>query len=396
MVDWDRVEQLREKGWDWDRIADDPKVGFHPDASVHDSGRALRGLYHRQRSRIERGKGDGGNGRSSRKLDAEVTERVWTLPRIGYLLTPILGIWGLLAYVAPSPIGILLPAVPWLAIALAVAAFVLLFGLLRSSGKRWTPVFRTTVVYGIVLGIVISGVVGLTGYVAFGCPYLPPASTLAGLPGPGWTKASVTPWQIDGLPTVYFYGASWCPYCSAGSWTIYKALSDFGKVTGAGSALGYSSLSDVSPGTPEIILANIGFSSSTISFVINEDTSGVDGNFPATANCFEAGYVAAYSGSAIPFVVINGQYIHAGSPIIDPNNLASWNYASSSTSGGASTVLSEVQSENGTAWQVVQAQAWWIMAFITRATGDSVTSLASEYGWSAATKSAVTGYLAQF
>jgi hypothetical protein len=51
MVDWDRVEQLRSKGWDWDQIAEDEKVGFHPDASVHDPGRALRGLYHRQRSR---------------------------------------------------------------------------------------------------------------------------------------------------------------------------------------------------------------------------------------------------------------------------------------------------------------------------------------------------------
>jgi hypothetical protein len=41
MVDWDRVEQLRSKGWDWERIAADPKVGFHPEASVHDEiGRA--------------------------------------------------------------------------------------------------------------------------------------------------------------------------------------------------------------------------------------------------------------------------------------------------------------------------------------------------------------------
>ena len=51
MVDWDRVEELRSKGKDWDEIADDPKVGFHPDSSVHEAGRALRGLYHRQRLR---------------------------------------------------------------------------------------------------------------------------------------------------------------------------------------------------------------------------------------------------------------------------------------------------------------------------------------------------------
>lgn len=398
MVDWDRVEQLRERGWDWDRIADDPKVGFHPDASVHDAGRALRGLYHRQRSRIERGKGEPSSGRSSKKSDAGVTEHVWTLARIGYLATPIFGLWALLAYVAPSPVGILLPAIPWLAIGFAVAAFVLGFGLLRTSGARWTPAFRTTVVYGVVIGLVISGLVGITGYLAYGCPYLPPASTATGLPGPGWTKVSVSPWQDAGKPVVFFYGASWCPYCSAGSWTIYKALSQFGTVTGAGNALGYSSLTDTAAGTPEIILAKVGYSSSTISFVVDEDTSGVDGTFPGTSNCYEAGYVSAYSGSAIPFLVINGQYIHAGTPIINPDNLANWNYASvqSGSSQGATAVFDQVNAENGSAWSVVQDQAWWIMAFITKATGENVSNLAAEYGWSAATKSAVTGYLAQF
>ena len=393
MVDWDRVEQLRSKGWDWDQIAEDEKVGFHPDASVHDPGRALRGLYHRQRSREGR-RGENGPSRPS-KRSGPVTERIWTLPRIGYLVTPIFGIWAGLAYVAPSPVGILVSAIPWLAIAFAVAAFILLFGLLRASGKRWTPVFRTTVISGVILGLVIAGLVGLTGYLAFGCPYLPPAATLAGQPGPGWSKASVGPWQQDGKPIVYFYGASWCPYCSAGSWTIYKALSEFGSVSGAGSSLGYSSLSDTAPGTPEIILAKVGFSSTTISFVVNEDTSGVEGTFPATGNCYEQAYVSAYSGSAIPFLVVNGQYIHAGTPIIQPTDLSGYNYASSGSSGGASTVLSQVQSENGTAWSVVSSQAWWIMAFLTKASGESVTTLAAEYHWSAATQSAVTGYVAQ-
>jgi hypothetical protein len=393
MVDWDRVEQLRSKGWDWEQIAEDEKVGFHPDTSVHDTGRALRGLYHRQRSREGR-RGETAPARSSKK-SAAITERVWTLPRIGYLATPVFGVWAGLAYVAPSPVGILLSAIPWLAIALAVAAFLLLFGLLRSSGKRWTPVFRTTVITGVIVGLLVAGLVGLTGYLAFGCPYLPPAATLAGEPGPGWSKASVGPWQQDGKPIIYFYGASWCPYCSAGSWTIYKAISEFGSVSGAGNALGYSSTSDVYAGTPEIILANVGYSSSTISFIANEDTSGVEGTFPGTSNCYEQAYVTAYSGSAIPFLVVNGQYIHAGTPIINPAGLSDYTYANAGTTGGASTVLSQVQNENGTAWSAIQDQAWWIMAFLTKATGESVSTLAAEYHWSAATQSAVTGYLAQ-
>jgi thiol-disulfide isomerase/thioredoxin len=386
MVDWDRVEQLRSKGWDWDRIAADPKVGFHPDASVHDEGRALRGLYHRQRSRDGRKSRETPTPRASKK-EAEITERKWNLPRIGYLLTPLFGIWFLLAYLAPSPVGLLLPAIPWLAIGLAAAAFLLLFGLLRTQGKRWTPVFRTTLITGILLGVVVSASVGVTG-VVLGCPYLPPASTLSSTAAPGWSHANVGAWQESGKPVLYFYGASWCPYCSAGSWTIYKALSDFGSVTGAGSALGFSSLSDTAPGTPEIILADIGYSSSSISFVVTEDTSGVDETFPGTTNCVEQAYVGAYGGGAIPFVVINGQYIHALTPIISPTDLGSWSY--SNTGGtGASTVLQQVNAENGSAWSAVSGQAWWIMALLVKSTGDSVSSLATEYSWTAATRNAV-------
>ena len=392
MVDWDRVEQLRSKGWDWDRIADDPKVGFHPDSSVHDAGRALRGLYHRQRSRADRTGKEVSAPRTPKK-DIEFSERVWTLPRVGYLLTPTFGIWFLLAYVAPSPVGVLLGAIPWLAIGLAVAAFVLLFGLLRTSGKRWSPVFRTALISGIVLGLVIAGSVAVVGYLAFGCPYLPPAASLAGTPGPGWTYANVAPWQQDGKPVVYFYGASWCPYCSAGSWTIYKALREFGTVTGAAGALGFSSLSDVYAGTPEIILADIGYSSSTISFVVTEDTSGVDGTFPGTTDCYEQAYVSAYSDNAIPFLVINGQYIHAATPIIDPATLSNYTYSASGGDGN-SLVLGQVNSESGSAWNATQDQAWWIMTFLVKATGDSVSSLATQYGWSTQTRNAVTGDLA--
>lgn len=397
MVDFDRVEQLRSKGWDWDRIAEDPKVGFHPDASVHDPGRALRGLYHRQKSREGRTGKEPSASRPSKK-DVEITQRVWTLPRIGYLLTPLFGIWFLLAYVAPSPVGVLLSAVPWLAIGVAVAAFILLFGLLRTSGKRWTPVFRTTLITGIVLGLVISALVGVTGYLAFGCPYLPPGSTLAGTPAPGWAHANVGAWQEGGKPVLYFYGASWCPYCSAGSWAIYKALSELGSVSGPGGplsgALGFSSLTDTDPGTPEIIIADLGFSSTTISLVVVEDTSGVQDTFPPTTTCYETAYNGAYSGGAIPFVVINGQYIHANTPIIQPPTLSAYTY--SNTGGaGASTVLGQVQSENGSAWSAVSSQAYWIMALLTKASGASVSSLATEYGWTPATKTAVTGYLGQ-
>lgn len=391
MVDWDRVEQLRSKGWDWDRIAADPKVGFHPEASVQDAGRALRGLYHRQKSRAGRKGTESPIIRPSKEAQ-EATERKWTFARIGYLATPIFGIWFVLAYVAPSPVGILVPAIPWLAIGLALAAFLLVFGLLRTPGKRWNSMFRTTLLVGIVVGLFVSGLVGVTGYLAFGCPYLPPVSSLTGLPGPGWAKAGVGAWQEGGQPVLYFYGASWCPFCSASSWAIYKALTEFGTVSGT--TLGFSSLTDTAAGTPEIVLANANIASKTISLRVTEDTSGVDGTFPGTTDCFEQAYVGAYSGGSIPFLVINGQYVHGGSSIIDPTLLASYTY--SATGGtGASTVLQQVQQENGTAWSVISTQAWWIMAFLAKSSGSSVATLASEYGWSSTTKSEVSGFVGQ-
>jgi hypothetical protein len=397
MVDWDRVEQLRDKGWDWDRIAEDPKVGFHPETSVRDPGRALRGLYHRQKSRESRTGGrDTSPSKSTQKQQEQVRERRWSLVRVGYLITPLFGLWAVLAYAAPSPVGVLVPFFPWLALGLALSAIILLFALWRTQEKRWSTVFRTSVVAGAVIGLAVAGGLGVTSYI-IGCPYLPPASTLTGTPGPGWTQASVSSWQEGGRPVLYFYGASWCPYCSASSWTLYKALSEFGTVTNAGSSLGWSSSVDVYPGTPEIILGDLGFSSTTITFIVNEDLTGVDGSFPAASGCIEQAYVTAYSGSAIPFVVINGQYVHASSPIINPADLQSWSLTSDGQMGPG-TILGQVNSENGSsgsAWPVLQTQAWWIMTFLTKATGETVSTLAAQYKWSTATQNAVSSDLSQ-
>ena len=374
MVDWDRVEQLRSKGWDWDRIAADPKVGFHPEASVRDEGRALRALYHRHRSK--EGRRESEPTRPTRK-DEAAHERRWTLPRVGYLLVPIFGLWALLAYLAPSPVGVLIPAFPYLLIALAGAAFVLFFGLFRTQEKRWTPLFRTTLIVGIILGLVVAGVVGISSYV-LGCPYLPPS--LASEPA-GWSKASVSPWQEGGSPVFYFYGATWCPYCSASSWAMWKALTEFqtgfnGGTNGIpGTSFYYSNPGDVYPSTPEVVLGLASVSSPAVAFQVSEYlwtlSSGVAGTFPGTSNCIQQAYVSAYSGGSIPFVVINGQYIHAGATIIDPNDLSTW---ADSANGGYGAVASSVLEESGTPWSVVQSQAAWITAFVVKSDGFSTVA----------------------
>lgn len=388
MVDWDRVEELRSKGRDWDEIADDPKVGFHPDKSVQEPGRALRGLYHRQRSR-QRRQGETTSTPSASKQDREKAERKWTLPRVGYLLVPIFAIWFVIAYLVPSPVGLVLPAIPYLALGLVIAAFLLLFGLFRSTGARWSKVYRTTLVSGIVFGLVISGVIGLGGYLFFHCPVLPSSGTSE--PG-GWTKVSVSAWQDGGRPVVFFYGATWCPYCSASSWAIWKALVDFGQVSPSPPPFDYSSASDINRLTPEVVLAGLSLSSTSVSLQVVEDTSGVGGTFPGTSNCVQQAYFSAYGGGAIPFTAVNGQFVHGGASLVSPSSLANW---AGGANGGASSVWNQVSSENGSAWSAVQDQTWWIMAFLTKSSGETVTQLTAQYHWSSATQSGVQTRLSQ-
>ena len=394
MVDWDRVEELRSKGWDWKAIAADPKVQFHPDASAGEPGRALRALYHRS-GRRERHAVE--ENRRPRRLSKEETERRWTLTRVGYLAVPLVGVWFGLAFVAPSPVGLLVPAIPYLALGLAAVAFVLIYALWRrTEGRRWTTVYRTTVIGGVVLGLVVSGGIGLAYSLIFGCPYLPPASSLTADGGSGWSTGPLPSWTSGGSPVVFFYGATWCPYCSASSWAIYKALSGYGTVSNT--PLNHSSLSDIYKGTPEIVLANAQLSSKNghgpaVAFEAAEDTSGTEGNLPGTASCVQQAYVSAYA-TGIPFLVIGGTWVHQGT-LIDPAGLGPWAYPNMSTNG-PSQVKTSVDTESavtgGNPWLVIQNQAWWIMAYIAKDLGytsTSVSTLSGEYGWSSTTLSNV-------
>jgi hypothetical protein len=312
-------------------------------------------------------------------------------------MVPALGIWCALAYVAPSPVGLVLPAIPYLALGLAVMAFLLCFGLFRSNAARWTKVFRSTVVSGIIFGLVISGIIAIGGILIFGCPFLPPASAGTSQTAPGWISIGVSPWHQDNSPVLYFYGATWCPYCSASSWPIWKALSGFGTVTGT--SLGYSAEDNI----PEIVLANAAvtpFSASSSSYVtltVSEDISGNTGTFPTTSSCYELAYVTAYSGSSIPFVVINGQYVHGGSSLISPSVI-------NSQAGTPNQIFSQVANGNGNAWNNTQSQTWWMMAFIAKSNGATFSNLAQQpyykkwtqsNGWGSDTQSSVSADLAQ-
>jgi hypothetical protein len=385
MVDWDRVDELRDAGESWSDIAADPKVGFHPDASVGDPGRALRALYHHDRARRARqAPAPAPKRRPTRDL-----EQRWTLVRIGFLLVAVVGVWCALAYAAPSPVGLLVPAIPYLALILAAVAALLLFALWRTRERRWSAVFRTTVIGGLVLGLIFSGMVGVVGALVFGCPYLPPSTAVPSISTSGWHGDSGLPaWTENGKPVVYFFGAVWCPYCSASSWAIWKALTEFGTVTGA--KTGYSSSTDVYPSTPEMVLAGVQLGASApIAFQVSEYTGSVEGTAPSTSTCFQLAYVTAYSGGSIPFAVVDGKYVHGGTTIVDPANLTTWK------ASGAATVKNDVANETGQPWTVVQSQTWWIMAFLAKAIGTPVSVLATEAPkhWSSATIRAVNADL---
>jgi Domain of unknown function (DUF929) len=396
MVDWDRVDELRGKGWDWERIAADPKVGFHPDASAGRPGRALRALYHRARRGTPSSPGRVSNPDRPGRRNLGPG---WNLTRAGYLAVPFVGIWFLLAYVAPSPVGLLLPAIPWIGLALAVVAFVLIYALWRTSGaKRWSPLLRSTLVSGIVLGLMFSGVVGLVGAFAYGCPYLPPAASLSSTPAPGWATGHLPSWTQNGKPVLYFYGATWCPYCSASSWAIWKALIEFGTVSG--NYTSHSSLTDVYAGTPEMVLASTTLSSPHIAFQVSEYSGTTDGDTPATSSCREQAYLTAYSAGSIPFLVIGGTYVHGGNTLIDPTGLADYTVENDSSNGPA-TVEQFVHDEtNSPAWTAVQGAAWWIMAILIKVMGGNdatVSTLATQVSpsWTASTQANVTKDLNQ-
>lgn len=360
MTDWDRIERLRSKGWDWDRIAADEKVEFHAEEGAGDPGRALRALYYQRRSRAQRrpsgtGKdsddgGDAGGGARSKSR--------WSFARIGFLLVPLTGLWLVLALAFPSPIGVFVTAIPDLAIALLASAAVLGFGLLR-AGERWNTTFRNTLIAGSVLGLVVAGGIGVIA-IAEGCPSLSASSSSE---PQSWSKSPNAAWSSNGAPVLFFYGAYACPYCSATSWAIYYALTKVGSATNV--VYGHSSPSDVYASTPEIDLDQLSVVSQYVDLVATENHDPTVAQGPGTSSCIQQAYISAYDSCTtcgIPFVVLNGQYWHEGT-IVEPQNGTS-NFALNSYS--PQQVMGNLQNQSGPAWDLIGPEAYWILSFIVK------------------------------
>jgi hypothetical protein len=374
MVDWDLVDKRRAKGWDWERIAADPKVGFHADESAGDPGRALRALYYQRRSKVKRQSGDAGPAGADSESSGSRTTSPYA--RIGFILAPMFAIWLVLALLFPSLIGTIggstVSVIPYVGLALGVGAFLLGFGLLRSA-DRWTHQLRVALTLGIVLGIVVAGSVALVGVIA-GCPNLSLATT--GEPQ-NWTRSPNAAWTIDGATTFFFFGAVACPYCSASSWAIWYALGQFGQWSGV--VPSHSSPTDVYSSTPALDLSSAALQSSYVAPVIAESSNPNTIVVPSVG-CPGSAYVGSYdSGGSIPFAVVNGQFIHNGA-IVDPGQLRQSPGNPNAPALSYGQMMEEMNNQTGAGWNAVSGPADCIMALVWHADGHAPGAVTGNAG----------------
>jgi hypothetical protein len=357
MVDWDLVERRRSKGWDWERIAEDPKVGFQADDAAGDPGRALRALYFQRKSKAKRRSSSD----SAADLDAADPEKRWTLERVAAILAPLFAIWFVVALLVPSPVGTFLPAIPWLVILLLLSIGLLAFALLRST-SRWNTAIRNSLIAGVVLGLVFSGAFGVAALVS-GCPTLSPNTS--GEPS-SFEKASDPIWTQNGASVFFFYGSAACPYCSASSWAMMVALEAFGTLSGT--YQDRSNPSDVYPNTPEVVLANAVLQSKYVSLQVAESTDDNEILAASTNGCYQSSYVSTYdSVGSIPFVVVGGQYLHVGA-MVNPADLEGLT---------AQDVQGQINNQSGAAWNAISPTAYLLEAFLVKTDGGQPSSVAN-------------------
>jgi hypothetical protein len=359
MTDWNRVQRLRAKGYDWTSVAEDPKVGFTPAEGVGDPGRALKALYLARKSHSSR-RPRGGNADGTGAV--ERPSRIWggRLEVLG--LGVIIGsaVWMMTALAFPS-VAVVLPALPpkipdiFLVVCggAALLAFPLILGLAPLE-DHWKKGFAA----GLGLAVVFAGGAGLF-VIAEGIPNL--SSDTSPGPGAGWEKAPNPAWESGGKPVVFFYGSEACPFCSASSWAIERALAAFGTLTGTGYSA--SNPGDTYPNTPEVALAGSSLTSAYLSWDVKEGSDRTQISEPAVS-LTEQAYLNAYS-SGIPFVVIGGTYIHTGT-IVDPASLIDPSTSQPYTAAEVAQSLSNAN-PNDPVYSAIESQVVFLEAYCAKA-----------------------------
>ncbi|HEV8049221.1 MAG TPA: DUF929 family protein, partial [Thermoplasmata archaeon] len=280
---------------------------------------------------------------------------------VAAILTPLFGVWFVLALLIPSPVGTFLPAIPYLVILTLGAIGVFAFALLRST-NRWTTTIRNSLAIGVVLGLVLAGVFGVSALVS-GCPTL--TSATSGEPS-GFEKVNDAAWTVNGATAFFFYGSTACPFCSASSWAMEVALRAFGTLSGT--SFDRSNPGDNYPNTPEVVLAGAILQSPYVDLQVAESTNDNQITSAPTSGCYQSSYVSAYDSLLnIPFVVIGGQYVHVGA-LVNPANLAGLT---------APEVQGQIDNQSGAAWNSISPTAYLLEAFLVKTDGGVPTSLAN-------------------
>ncbi|MCI4330597.1 MAG: DUF929 domain-containing protein [Thermoplasmata archaeon] len=350
------MNRLRAKGYDWKSIADDPKVGFTHSDDSGDPGRALKALYLTRKSRSTRSGKPGTPGESGEDSPTAAPRR-WggRLEVLGVALIIAGLVWVAVALAFPS-VAVLIPALPprvpdiFLVVIAGIAVLLvpLVLGL-APFADHW----KKGLAAGLALAVVLAGGSGLLA-IAAGIPNLSPDTTQG--PGVGWEKAPNPNWESAGKPVVFFYGSEACPFCSASSWAIERAMASFG--TWSGLSYASSNPADTYPNTPEVALSSSSLLSAYLSWDVKEgsDTSRIS---EPDVSLTEQAYLNAYDTGGIPFFVVGGTYIHVGT-IVDPQALQ------------GQTVTSVQQSlqtanPNDPVYATIEAQVVYLEAYFAKA-----------------------------
>jgi hypothetical protein len=193
----------------------------------------------------------------------------------------------------------------------------------NSTSSNLTPAPQSVVNEITQVPLSVSNQVGTNSSTAVSAPV-----AVAHLKPLNWANA-----QGVHLPTVYYYGAEYCPFCAAQRWPLIVALSRFGTFTGLGEIS--SSSADYAPNTPTFSFVHATYTSKYITFDSVESTTNVvdpkTGTWyplqtPTNAelknlNKYDAPqYISDISeAGSIPYITFNDHYFAGGasfSPLI--------------------------------------------------------------------------------
>jgi hypothetical protein len=362
MTDWERVERLRSKGLDWESIAEDPKVEFHTEVRAGTPGRALKALYLERKSKRKRSGRVGSDGGDSDDAAPAHRRLPGRLIALGIVLLLLGGIWALIASFEPIARA-LVPLVPYIVGIIVLGAVLLGAAFVIGGSFRDLTSLRKVVVVGVVLGLVVAGSVALIAF-ELGIPVLNPCSQNE--PN-SWCRAPNAAWTADGdHPVLLFIGSIACPYCSASSWAIYGALGAFGSVGGV--SYGSSNPGDTYPNTPEVELYASSYTSTYVSWDVQEGAvdSGIsEPPLPTVENAYWTAYDQAGN---IPFLVVNGEFIHIGT-LVDPSQLttAPGQPSGTGTPYTYQQVQADLASQSGPVYTTIITAQYFLEAFLWKA-----------------------------